>query len=292
MRCWRRHFLLLCMLVSASACDTAVIYLPEMRRIPEKQPSMLGEITANTGILVLPVEGMAPGPGGALAEAVADALRKVDIPAHATRELYGAHHLRTVVETNAGMSTVHWSLIPPTGEVVSVLDSTVQLADSGVNSSQMTQLARKVAEAVSPHLRTPGAPKTFGLAVAVQPISSAPGDGAQTLPVALRSALRDAGLRLTEAGAGGIAQSDAIRITGKVTLSPLGLAQENVWISWRVSAPDGAEIGVVDQRNQIPKGQLDGNWGQLAALIADGAKEGILQLVEDYRQSLVSAAEK
>ena len=97
---------------------------------------------------------------------------------------------------------------------------------------------------------------------------------------------------LTEAGAGGIAQSDAIRITGKVTLSPLGLAQENVWISWRVSAPDGAEIGVVDQRNQIPKGQLDGNWGQLAALIADGAKEGILQLVEDYRQSLVSAAEK
>ena len=78
-----RHLLLLCMLMFTGACDTAVIYLPEMRPTPEKQPSMLGEITANTGVHVLPVEGMAAEPGGALAEAVAEALRNVDIPAHA-----------------------------------------------------------------------------------------------------------------------------------------------------------------------------------------------------------------
>ena len=286
-----RHLFLLCMLMFTGACDTAVIYLPEMRRTPEKQPSMLGEITVNTGIHVLPVEGMAAEPGGALAEAVAEALRNVDIPAHAAQALYGAHRLRMVVDTSAGQGIVHWSLIAPAGDVVSLFDGAQLPADLGANSPQMTQLAQMIAETVSPHLRTPGAPRTFGLAVAVQPIPTAPGDGAQTLPVALRAALRDAGLKLTDPRMTDRARSDVIKVAGKVTLTSVGLAQEDVWISWRVIDPDGAEIGVVDQRNQIPKGQLDGNWGPLAALIADGAKEGILQLVEDYRQSLAEAAE-
>ncbi len=294
---WWRQILLLSLLLLAGACDTAVVYLPEMRRVPDKQPSMLGEITANTGVLVLPVQGMAAESGDALAAAVADALRKRDVPALTPRnfggaeEFYGAHRLHAALEARGGQSVLHWSLRAPAGEVVSEFDGPPLPGDTAAASPRMMmQLAQQVAETVSPHLRTPGAPRTFGLAVTVQPIPAAPGDGSQTLPVALRSALRDAGLRLTPAGDSGD-EPNTIKISGKVTLTPLGLAQESVWISWHVSDPDGSEIGVVDQRNQIPKGQLDGNWGPLAALIAEGATEGILQLVEDYRRALAEAAE-
>ena len=295
---WWRQILLLFLLLLACACDTAVIYLPEMRRVPEKQPSMLAEITANTGVLVLPVQGMAAEPGDALASAVADALRKLDVPAltaqnfDGAQDFYGAHRLQAAFEVQGDQSVLRWSLTAPTGEMVSEFDGTSLPVDKAAASPQlMMQLAQQVAETVSPHLRTPGAPRTFGLAVTVQPIPTAPGDGAQTLPVALRSALRDAGLRVATADESGLAPPNAIKVSGKVILTPLGMAQESVWISWHVSDPEGAEIGVVDQRNQIPKGQLDGNWGPLAALIADGATEGILQLVEDYRRALAEAAE-
>lgn len=294
---WWRQILLLSLLLLAGACDTAVVYLPEMRRVPEKQPSMLGEITANTGVLVLPADGMAAESGDALAAAVADALRKLDVPAltpqnfDGAEDFYGAHRLHAAFEARGGQSVLYWSLIAPTGEVVSEFGGTSLPVDTDAASPQLMQFAQQVAETVSPHLRTPGAPRTFGLAVTVQPIPTAPGDGPQTLPVALRSALRDAGLRLTTAGESGGGQPNTITVSGKVTLTPLGLAQQSVWISWHISDPDGAEIGVVDQRNQIPKGQLDANWGPLAALIADGAKEGILQLVEDYRRALAEAAE-
>ena len=42
---------------------------------------------------------------------------------------------------------------------------------------------------------------------------------------------------------------------------------------------DGAQIGTVGQENNIPRGLLDGPWGDVAYSIAIAASDGLMQLV-------------
>jgi hypothetical protein len=65
----------------------------------------------------------------------------------------------------------------------------------------------------------------------------------------------------------------------EVTLTPTKADKQHVKIVWRVRRADGAEIGTVGQENDIPKGLLDGPWGDLAYTVALAAGEGLMQLV-------------
>ena len=42
---------------------------------------------------------------------------------------------------------------------------------------------------------------------------------------------------------------------------------------------DGAEIGTVGQENDVPKGLLDGPWGDVAYSVAIAAADGLAQLI-------------
>ena len=48
---------------------------------------------------------------------------------------------------------------------------------------------------------------------------------------------------------------------------------------------DGTEVGQVTQENIIAAGTLKGRWGAIAVAIADGAADGIAELVRAYRDA-------
>ncbi len=56
-------------------------------------------------------------------------------------------------------------------------------------------------------------------------------------------------------------------------------------MTWTLSLPDGTEVGQVAQENMIAAGALKGRWGAIAVAIADGAADGIAELVRAYRDA-------
>ena len=78
-------------------------------------------------------------------------------------------------------------------------------------------------------------------------------------------------------------RQDALSISGVVTLSPPAGSTQRVALAWAVTKPDGAEVGVVRQANQVPSGSLDAGWGETADYAAQAAAEGLADLVQRLR---------
>jgi hypothetical protein len=142
------------------------------------------------------------------------------------------------------------------------------------------RLAEDLAAALAPapieQVALPGFP---GARLVVLPISGAPGDGADSLPAALRAELERRDLPLARDPG-----PEDLLIAGRVEVVPDGPGAERATISWRLlrTAPDGApgeEIGRIAQANRIPEGSLDGRWGQVARLVADYAADGLEDLL-------------
>jgi hypothetical protein len=68
-------------------------------------------------------------------------------------------------------------------------------------------------------------------------------------------------------------------VVGDVAVSPVKPDKQHVKIVWHVRRADGAEIGTVGEENDVPKGMLDGPWGDLAYGVAIAAGDGLMQLV-------------
>lgn len=122
------------------------------------------------------------------------------------------------------------------------------------------------------------------LHVLVPPVQGAPGDGPRTLSKAMVGALETAHYD-TEAGAlpKNGEKNEAYIVAGTVQLLPAGTGKETVKISWLLLAPDGTQIGNVDQENTVPAGSLNGAWGDIAYAVATAAADGIAALLEKVK---------
>ena len=74
------------------------------------------------------------------------------------------------------------------------------------------------------------------------------------------------------------AKADVI-LDGEVTIAPVKPDKQHVKIVWHVRRGDGAEIGTVGQENDVPKGLLDGAWGDVAYSVAIAGADGLLQVI-------------
>jgi hypothetical protein len=111
--------------------------------------------------------------------------------------------------------------------------------------------------------------------IALAGVSGAPGDGGRSLPRALSSVLTQRGFLVVEQPLSG----DLV-VEGVIALAPAGQDREQITLAWRLlDGPQGARLGEVQQGNVIPAGSLDGTWGDVAALIAVGAADGIVDLL-------------
>ena len=265
----------------------------------DRPPEALLKIDT-ASVSIAPIEGEPTGLAGKLGAAVAAALLKRDIPATAKTTSLGSYPLYgRLVQSRPrdGKAKVAalWRLYDARGRTVGEPRAEIEASISDIaGDAAIEQLAALSAERLAPLLQEeastqaaapgrpsppPGAtsappPDNRRLRVAVGKISGAPGDGGKSLAAAVTAVLKRQELTII----GDAGKADLV-VECEVALTPAKADKQHVKIVWRVRRTDGAEIGTVGQENDIPKGLLDGPWGDLAYTVALAAGEGLMQLV-------------
>ena len=109
-------------------------------------------------------------------------------------------------------------------------------------------------------------------------IKGAPGDGGLALARALRVALPEKGLHVVDD-----AGKAAWRIECDISLKKVSAAEDHVTLVWRLLDAHSKEAGTLKQENPVPRGRLDKNWGDIAGFAAEGAAEGVQQILQQIR---------
>lgn len=229
----------------------------------------------SAGIIVLPVTGAPAAPE--MAPAMASALQTLDVPATTGAHNRASFRLTGIArEDSAARSvTVDWELRSAAGATIGRHATT--LADLSAPSDLANAAARDAAPSIAAMisgeapLPTPVADPVIGFGG----VTGSPGDGAHALERAIRDALHRSHIAVaSQPAAPAVAQ---VAVT--VSLSPASAGKQHIKIVWRVTRPDGSEIGQVMQENAVPAGSLDGPWGDVAYAVADAAGPGIASIV-------------
>jgi hypothetical protein len=255
----------------------------------DRPPAELLTLHDSAGVSVAPIAGPPAAVADKLAPAIVRGLLQRDIPASDTTTSLGSYILHGgLVESppakgNATV-TAYWRLLDAKGRLVGEYSTRVEAATADWQSGDAKPVEKLAAASVAglaPLIEdeTPARPaaaprESHKLRVAVQPLKGAPGDGGKALAHAVAAVLQRQELAIVEEG-----QKPDLTIDGEVSVTPAKAATQHVKIVWRVSRADGAEIGTVGQENDVPKGLLQGAWGDLAYNVALAAGDGLLQLL-------------
>ncbi|WP_022728220.1 hypothetical protein [Fodinicurvata sediminis] len=120
--------------------------------------------------------------------------------------------------------------------------------------------------------------------VVVLPIEEAPGDGRESLEIAMMQVLRDAGVPVRR-----VPEIQDFLLEVDVEVGAPREGRQRVQIIWTLlSARDFSEIGTLTQDNQIPAGSLDGEWGDTAYAISRAAADGLVELLKETGLAITS----
>jgi hypothetical protein len=255
----------------------------------DRPPASLLTVRDSAGVSIAPIEGGPSATAGKLGAAVASALGKRDIPASDRTTSLGSYLLYGRLEAQRpragnGTLTVHWRLQESggrsVGERTARLEVPARAWDAG-DDTIIASLAEASAAEIAPLLPDEAAPAAVEAAaggrtrIAIRPVSGAPGDGAKSLANAIATVLKRQDLAVLDDPS---AKADVI-LDGEVTIAPVKPDKQHVKIVWHVRRGDGAEIGTVGQENDVPKGLLDGAWGDVAYSVAIAGVDGLLQVI-------------
>lgn len=218
---------------------------------------------------------------------LAAALREAELPATAADIPRPDYRLLAAGEAEGGAVRLTYTLVDQSGAVLAATGGPRAVPAAGWMAGEEATLRAAAAEAVpavaAMLARLEAARQGPTAAAAALPtlrlegVSGAPGDGDRALDRAMRTALAREGVLVTEGGAGEFA------LAGRVTVLRLSPRSERVEILWRVSRTDGTELGTVSQLNEIPRGALDGRWGDVAAVVAEQAAAGVAAVIRRAR---------
>ena len=255
----------------------------------DRPPAALLRVRDVAGVSIAPIVGKPAASAEKLAGAVAKALLKRDIPASdRTANLDSYQLYARIVESRPDDSgatlTVLWRLYDAKGRTVgqhtAKIKAAIQDWDFG-NAAPIERLAGLIADGVLPLIedKVPVVASAASKAaadfhVAIGKISGAPGDGAQSLATAVAAVLKERALPIAGNG-----QKADLTVDAEISVTPVKPDKQHVKIVWHVRRADGSEIGNVAQENDVPRGTLDGTWGDLAYSIAIAASDGLTQLV-------------
>ena len=105
-------------------------------------------------------------------------------------------------------------------------------------------------------------------------VQGAPGDGDQALGREVGKLLAQSGARMSTTP-----QPGALFLTAQVSKTARA-DSDRIEIIWRVQDSSGENIGQVTQANDVPRGMLDNAWGEDAYYAAEGARDGIMELLQ------------
>lgn len=235
------------------------------------------------GVLVRAVTG-APYPVR-LAQAVSDAFTLQDMiattgAANPASWLLTAHAEATIIHTSPihRRLTIEWFLTDARNRSMKQYSQTltVTAADWQAGTPHLIRtIAEKAVTALTPFFADARAPTITPRTLTFHEIIGAPGDGDISLRRAIGFAMKNRGFSLTESIADG-----GIVISGTVHVMHQGQAGDDITIIWTALAPDGTQLGTVEQQNRVPMGSLSGIWGVTALQIAQAAAPGLAQLLE------------
>jgi hypothetical protein len=279
-----RRLLPLLLLLPLGACQP--LPHPLTAEMPARNAPLVPPDSAD--IVVAPVSGAPP----ALAAALAAALRDAEIPAttlgsgnKASDHLLASAAFRPLA-TGGTAVTLSWELRAANGRLPGSGSAEGEAADAAWrrgDAAAARALADQAAPAIVRLVEAP-APRAVALAeplLEVDAVSGAPGDGGQTLSRAMAYALNRAHVPLVEKSG----DKKSFVLTGKVELSPAKAGQQRVKVSWILRRPNGAELGRIDQQNDVPAGSLDGPWGDIAFAVANAAAPGVAALIEKVKSA-------
>ena len=259
-----------------------------------------------SGVTVDPPLGLSPPLAQEVAAGMAAALRLRNVPAVAGGEAPlrdGGYHLTATLAEGDGPAVLIWSLTAPDGAVV-VAAQPGSPVPAAVLSSALTaetiaqarmaggeqDLAARIAESLEHDLERPLAQR---MALALEDgddptlplnrliLGLVTGEGLAPAQVsilrgAVRTALRRQGVTVLEGDAPPPEESLA-QVVGTVVVGDSeeqGLAFLS--LAWTLQAPDGRIIGTVTQENDVPRSALGERFPALAAMVAQGTAEGVL----------------
>ena len=209
------------------------------------------------------------------------------------RRAYSVHRI-TGEEVVAGAGKDPWAAVTPP-VVQSIADKTAKQVASWLPGAGAVVAANTPA-ANAPPSATPAASKstyetastqqpspttgsiaTSGPVTAVVPaVTGAPGDGGNSLTLAIQRELSKQGLSLASTP-----DARSYRVEGKVALGTTKDGKQPIQIDWNVLDPSGKKLGTVSQKNEVPQGSLDGAWGKTADAAAAAAAQGIIKLLPE-----------
>jgi hypothetical protein len=242
------------------------------------------------GIAILPISGMAPALSAQIGRAMADKFEVYEIPAEPVAENRGlGFSLQGEVESSVAAgdeitARIIWRLKSRRGAIAAdyVQRATMQLdawqnGDRGAAVLVAGEAASKLTLIIAGDAPTqtapvPPPPRPKLATVSIKPVEGAPGDGRESLQLAVTQMLLENGVRRDEL-------SPEVTLACTVTTAPFNDTLQRVSIVWRALARDGSELGNVKLENTIPVGSLDGSWGPTAFVIANAAGNDLLQLL-------------
>lgn len=266
---------------------------PFQSDVPPPETVALLAPRASSGVLIAPLQGVPPGAGRRLGEMLADELQKLDVPASArtsNAQSYILHGQAEVRDSppNEVEIVIAYSLTDPKGIGVGTTRAVERVPATAWREESeiaLSRLSRRLAQRVEAMVRGTPPPPEPGQAAAqrgparvvLMPIEPAPGDSAISVARAMRTALFRNNVAVMREPA-----EDTFQVVGSIRLKELGTRQE-VAIEWSVLHPQGKVLGNVNQGNVVPKGQLSGQWGEIATAVAEGGAQGIVQILRSVR---------
>jgi len=273
---------------------------------PFEPPDRLAATTAilapgpDAGVILVPIQGLAPGTGRDLTGRIAEKLQQREIAASTSTAMPGSFMLQGSVaaqplDQDRTRLDFTWRLIDPkglTGGAITQSETAatpaLQAHDPRLMAAIAERAATRIEALIRPATSSPAplpAPAAAAAAappaaavptprVVLRPVEGAPGDGRISLTRAIRAILERNHVTVVDREGAG-----TLLALGTVRLQDRG-AMQLVQIEWRVVKADGTSVGTVSQQNQVPAGTLDGAWGPIANAAASGSAEGLIQLLQ------------
>lgn len=246
------------------------------------------DIPTAVGIAVVPVRGLPETLSGAVSRAAASRLQAFEIPAEAVPSNTGLGFTLegtadTVAPTAGGRTvSVMWMLKSRRGEVRGTHRQNVFVPEKAWREGEnetATLMGGEIATAIAALLGAgaPAAPSETRPSrnlptVSVKAVEGAPGDGRESLRLAVIQLLSESGVRRNDV-------DPDVTLTCAMSSKPATDGLQQVAIVWRATTRSGADLGTMRLDNTIPNGALDGPWGPTAFAIAGAAASDLMALI-------------
>lgn len=238
----------------------------------------------SVGVVVAPVSGAPPGVSGPLADILAEALRRTNVPATTAGSVKTAYLLEgeaqfAPVGADRGTVAIGWTITDAEGETIDRFETRQTVSSNAWWTARriaLNAVAGRAAPRIASVLQTrfEAAETAQRPTIGVVAIEGAPGDGNAALKQAFTAVLKNAGLPVAaEAG------EAAIQVFGNVAVTDLAPGREKLEIVWILRRSDGSELGRMTQANAVEKGRATARWGPLAYDVTLAMVESVAEVL-------------